>query len=126
VGRAIALLNLFRLTGGFISAPGVEHTIGSQAVAHLRALDPTAPANSDAVVRALVVGRVVPYAQPSQVLRRALALGIADAYVVIVALALLGIAAVAVVLFVAHVPLRAPNPRRFDEGKPALDAPAPA
>ena len=31
LGRAIALLNLFRLTGGFISGPGVEHTIGSSA-----------------------------------------------------------------------------------------------
>ena len=40
VGRAIALLNLFRLTAGFVSAPGVEHTIGARARDRLVALDP--------------------------------------------------------------------------------------
>jgi MFS family permease len=123
VGRAIALLNLFRLTGGFISAPGVEHTIGSQAIEHLRAINPSAPMLMENAVRALIVGRVVPYALPSPVLRLALALGIGDACVVIVVLALVGIAAIALLLIAAHVPLRAPDPRRFDEGRPALEAP---
>jgi MFS family permease len=124
LGRAIALLNLFRLTGGFISAPGVEHTIGSHARDHLVALDPSASPLAENAVRALVVGQVVPYAPPSAMLRHALALGIADAYAVIVVLALGGIAAVALLLLATHVPLRAPDPRRFDAGEPALDAPA--
>jgi MFS family permease len=124
LGRAIALLNLFRLTGGFISAPGVEHTIGSHAQAHLVALDPSMAPVAERAVRALVVGRVVPYAQTSDALRRALAFGIADAYVVIAVLALAGVTAIAVLLLATHVRLRAPDLRRFDDGKPALEAPA--
>jgi MFS family permease len=123
LGRAIALLNLFRLTGGFISAPGVEHTIGTHARDHLTVLSPSAAPLAEGAMRALVVGRVVPYVPPPEPLRHALALGIADAYVTIVALALAGLAAIAALLLAAHVRLRAPDLRRFDAGQPALDAP---
>jgi MFS family permease len=125
VGRAIALLNLFRLTGGFISAPGVEHTIGSRAQTHLHALDPSLPEPlASGVVRAFVTARPLPHAVPAGELQRALALGIADAYVIVLVLALAGIAAIAALLIVTHVPLRAPDLRKFDEGKPALETPA--
>jgi MFS family permease len=123
VGRAIALLNLFRLTGGFISAPGIEHTIASHARDHLAALNPSAAPLAESALRAVVVGRAVPYGPLSEELRHALTLGIADAYVVIVALALAGLAAIAALLLAAHVRLRAPDLRRFDAGQPALDAP---
>jgi MFS family permease len=124
VGRAVALLNLFRLTGGFISAPGVEHTIGSRAAAHLRALDPTVAATkADLAVRAFATGAHPPPAPIAEdLLRRALSLGIADAYWIIVALALAGTTAIVGLIAAAHVPLRAPDLARFDAGKPALDA----
>jgi hypothetical protein len=125
VGRAIALLNLFRLSGGFVSAPGVEHTIGSRAQAHLQALDPALPATlADRTVRGFVTGGAVPPGTPLGALQHALALGIDDAYLIVFALSLAGVVAIAALLFTAHVELRAPDPARFDEGKPALDAPA--
>ena len=125
VGRAIALLNLFRLTGGFVSAPGVEHTIGSQAVKHLRAIDPSVPAPAaERVVRAFITGRALPAGAPLGVLKRALALGIADAYVIVLVLALAGALAIGALLLATHVRLRAPDLERFDKGEPALEAPA--
>ncbi|MEA2688674.1 MAG: hypothetical protein QOD51_1281, partial [Candidatus Eremiobacteraeota bacterium] len=125
VGRAIALLNLFRLTGGFISAPGVEHTIGSQAKTHLHALDPSlSEPLASGIVRAFVTGRPVVHAASLDALKHALALGIDDAYLIVLALSLAGIIAIAALLIGTHVKLRAPDLAKFDEGKPALDAPA--
>jgi hypothetical protein len=122
--RAIALLNLFRLTGGFISAPGVEHTIGSRAQGHLHALDSSLSAHlGQDVVRAFVTGAPLPHPVPAASLKSALAAGISDAYVIVLVLALAGIAAIAALLLTTHFKLRAPNLKRFDEGKPALDAP---
>jgi MFS family permease len=122
VGRAIALLNLFRLTGGFISAPGVEHTIGSRAGDHLRVLDPSIPAALvEREVRAFATGAAVPFTVPIGLLRKALAMGIADAYVIVLVLAILGIGAIGFLLVTTHVPLRAPDLTRFDQGKPALE-----
>ena len=124
VGRAIALLNLFRLTGGFISSPGIEHTIGSHVRDHLYALDPAAASTiGDRGVRVFVTGRAVPHGEPLEMLRRALALGITDAYLVIFVVALVGIAAIAMILLATHLRLRAPDFRRFDRGQPALEAP---
>jgi MFS family permease len=124
--RAIALLNLFRLTGGFISAPGVEHTIGSRAQGHLHALDSSLSTHlGQDVVRAFITGGRLPHPVPEAALKSALAAGIGDAYVIVLVLALAGVAAIAVLLLTAHVKLRAPDLRRFDDGKPALDAPAP-
>ncbi len=125
VGRAIALLNLFRLTGGFVSAPGVEHTIGSRAQTHLHVLDPSLPAPlADQAVRAFVTGGTVPPGAPVAALKHALVLGIDDAYVIVLALSLAGIIAIAALLLATHVELRAPDLAKFDEGRPALDAPA--
>jgi MFS family permease len=124
VARAIALLNLFRLTGGFISAPGVEHTIGSSATAHLKTLEPALdPHTAERVVRAFVTGRSMPSAVSIDPLKHALVSGIDEAYVMVVILALVGAAAIAITLLAAHVPLRAPDLRKFDEGKAALAAP---
>ena len=124
VARAIALLNLFRLTGGFISAPGVEHTIGSRAQGHLHALDSSLSAHLGVeTVRAFITGGRLPHPVPEAALKSALAAGIGDAYVIVLVLALAGIAAIAVLLLTAHVKLRAPDLRRFDDGKPALEAP---
>jgi MFS family permease len=123
--RAIALLNLFRLTGGFISAPGVEHTIGSRAQGHLHALDSSLSAHlGEDTVRAFITGRPLPHPVPAASLKSALAAGIGDAYVIVLVLALAGIAAIAALLLSAHVRLRAPDLQRFDAGEPALDAPA--
>jgi MFS family permease len=124
LGRAIALLNLFRLTGGFVSAPGVEHTIGSRAQAHLYTLDPSLSVPlADGAVRAFVTGRPVPPGAPLGALRAALALGIGDAYLIVLALAVTGVVAIGVLLLATRVTLRSPDLARFDDGKPALDAP---
>jgi MFS family permease len=125
LGRAIALLNLFRLTGGFISAPGVEHTIGSRATAHLRALDPALdPQTADRIVRAFVTGRTMPRTESLEPLKAALAHGIDEAYTIVLVLAIVGIVAIAALLLAGHVQLRAPDLARFDAGEPALEAPA--
>ncbi|MDB5093072.1 MAG: hypothetical protein JWO85_1173 [Candidatus Eremiobacteraeota bacterium] len=128
VGRAIALLNLFRLTGGFISAPGVEHTIGSRAGDYLVALDPALPAAQvEKAVRAFATDSAVPPTVPIDLLRSALALAIADSYVIVLVLAILGIGAIGFLIVTTHVPLRAPDLVRFDQGKPALETrPLPA
>ena len=58
VARALALLNLLRLTGGFISAPGVEHTIGSRAGIHVaQALPQFSSANADLAARTYLLTR---------------------------------------------------------------------
>jgi len=125
VARAIALLNLFRLTGGFISAPGVEHTIGSRAQGHLHALDSSLSAHlSEDAVRAFVTGHALSHPVPVSSLKGALGAGISDAYVIVFGLAVAGIAAIAALLLTTHFKLRAPDLKRFDDGKPALDAPA--
>jgi MFS family permease len=124
LGAAIALLNLFRLTGGFVSAPGVEHTIGSRAQAHLYAMDPVLPSQAgDAAVRAFITGRPLPQIAPVAMMRHALALAIGDAYLIVLALSLTGVIAIAVLLLAAHVTPRTPDLARFDAGEPALDAP---
>jgi MFS family permease len=74
VARAIALLNLFRLTGGFISAPGVEHTIGSHAQDHLEQLDASRAPALQEVVRHFVTGAHLPPNAPIDLLKRALIL----------------------------------------------------
>jgi hypothetical protein len=124
LGRAIALLNLFRLTGGFISAPGVEHTIGGRAGDYLQALDPALPAAQvESTIRAFATGAPLPFIVPVDLLRRALALAIEDSYTIVLVLALLGVVAIGFVLVTTHVPLRAPDLARFDAGKPALETP---
>jgi MFS family permease len=123
VGRAIALLNLFRLTGGFVSAPGVEHTIGSRAEHHLLALQPSlAPALAERTVRTALTGGIS--AAPQAILARVIALGIADAFLIVLALALAGIVAIAALLLATRVKLRPPDLAKFDAGEPALETPA--
>ncbi|HEX3549222.1 MAG TPA: MFS transporter [Candidatus Elarobacter sp.] len=123
VSRAIALLNLFRLTGGFVSAPGVEHTIGSRATTHLLAIAPSSTGvRLDEQVRAFIVGSGPP-PEAIGVARRALALAIDDAYVIVIVVALGGAALIAALMLAAHMRLQAPDLRRFDEGHAALTSP---
>ena len=75
-------------------------------------------------MRAFVTGRPLPHAVPLDTLRHALALGIGDAYLIVLAVALTGIVAITALLVATHVKLRAPDLARFDAGKPALDTPA--
>ncbi len=73
-------------------------------------------------MRAFITGRSLTHPVPPAALKSALAAGIADAYAIVLMLALAGIAAIAALLLATHVKLRAPDLRKFDEGKPALDA----
>lgn len=122
LGPAIALLNLFRLTGGFISAPGVEHTIGSSASSQLTTLAPAMDApTAERVMRAFVTGQDLPAGQALGPLRQALTSGIDEAYSIVLTLAVLGIIAIAILLLAGHVPLREPDLEQFDAGEPALE-----
>jgi MFS family permease len=122
LGRAIALLNLFRLTGGFISAPGVEHTIGSSASTQLTVLAPAIDAPSaERMMRAFVTGQDLPAGQALAPLQQALTAGIDDAYSIVLTLAVVGIIVIAILLLAGHVPLRTPDLEQFDEGEPALE-----
>jgi len=123
VGRAIALLNLFRLTGGFIAVPGVQYAIGSQTAQHLAAAGAGSAVAVEAAARAYVTGNPLPAGAPRGALPHALSLGVADADMLIVVIAALGLAVIVAVLLATHVTLRAPDLERFDRGEPALITP---
>ena len=79
---------------------------------------------ADAAVRAFITGRPLPPIAPVAMMHHALSLAIGDAYVIVLALALAGIVAIAALMIATRVTLRTPDLARFDEGRPALDAPA--
>jgi MFS family permease len=119
VGRAIALLNVLRLGGGFISVPGVEHTIGDRAWTRFHALAPGL--GSRQAVRHFIVSGD-PGALPLAPLRAALGEALDYALAIVIVLAIAGAAINVVLLAVAHVPLRQPDLARLDDGQPALTA----
>jgi MFS family permease len=119
VARAIAMLNLLRLTGTYISAPGVEHSIGTRARDWLAATG-EAHGNIDAIVRDFLTTGHVQAGASITSLQDALGHGISDAFVIVLGLALIGVALIAFILIHEHVPLTAPDMKKFDEGQPAL------
>ncbi len=119
VARAIALLNLLRLTGGFISSPGVEHTIGDRTSRLAQVAPPTA-ASRDIVRNFIVTGD--PSGLALDPLRHALAGALSYALGVVVVIALVGAAINVIVLVAAHVPIRRPDLSQIDVGKPAITA----
>lgn len=121
VGRAIAMLNLLRLTATYITGPLIEHNIGTRTrdyFAAARAVRGTV----DHPVREFVVnGRFMPGIDRAA-LKTALASGIHDTLAVVLLLAGAAIAAIAVLLVRLHRPLIAPDLDAFDAGRPALPA----
>jgi MFS family permease len=123
VTRAIALLNMLRLTGGFISVPGVEHSIGSRAADHLREALPTlSQTASDRAARAFLLrGEGTPgisHALLEDAVRAGVGYGLTLA-------ALIGVVALAVIgVFFAsrRIRLKAPDVALLAEGRPALSA----
>ena len=67
-------------------------------------------------MRAFVTGRAMPSAEPIDLLKQTLVAGIDEAYTIVVILALAGALAIAIILLALHVPLRAPDLQKFDEG----------
>jgi hypothetical protein len=120
VARAIALLNLLRLTGGFISGPGVEHTIGDRTYTRVAALVPNLPRGM--VRRFIVTGfhEGVPLAP----LQGALTGALGYALTITFWIATVGALLITLIIALAHVPVRAPNLAAIDEGKPAIGAAA--
>jgi predicted MFS family arabinose efflux permease len=119
VGRAIAMLNLLRLTGTYITGPLTEHGIGSQTRNYFAA-SRAARGTVDRPVREFVVyGHVMPGID-RHVLQGALAGGIHDTLVGAFILACAGLAAIAVLLIRLHRPLISPDLAAFDAGKAAL------
>ena len=77
----------------------------------------------EAAARAYVTGNPLPAGAPRGALPHALSLGVADADMLIVVIAALGLAVIVAVLLATHVTLRAPDLERFDRGEPALITP---
>ncbi len=121
VGRAIALLNVLRLGGGFISVPGVEHTIGDRAWTRFHALAPGV-GSREAVRHFIVTGD--PGGLPLGPLRTALGEALDYALAIVIVLAIAGAAISVTLLLAAHVPIRKPDLARLDDGQPALSLPA--
>ncbi len=104
---------------------------GRRAHDRLARHDAVARARSGARTRARPTASCVPSSpagrcrarESIEPLKQALLRGIDEAYTIVMILAIVGVAAIAVLLFVAHVPLRAPDLQKFDEGRPALQAP---
>ena len=119
VGRAIAMLNLLRLTGTYISGPLTEHGIGSRTRDHFVAARRASPALERHVREFVITGRV---AAPADLhaLQSALAGGIHDTLVAVLLLALCGTAAIGALLLRLHRPLATPDLAAFDAGQPAL------
>ena len=120
VARAIAMLNLMRLTGGFISSPGVEHTIGNDSRDRLVQIEPHL-AHATRLMREFVVTGAhddLPVAS----FQTALITGIHDAMLLVAGGAGLAVAAIAVIFAVAHLRLRAPDFAAFDKGEAAVQA----
>jgi MFS family permease len=119
VGRAIAMLNLLRLTGTYITGPLTEHSIGTRTRDHFAASH-TARGAVDHPVREFVVyGHVAPGID-AHALQTALAAGIRDALAGMLVLACAAIAVIVVLLFRLHRPLVEPDLAAFDQGQPAL------
>jgi MFS family permease len=121
VGRAIAMLNLLRLTGTYITGPLAEHTIGTRTRNYF-ASSRAARGAVDRPVRDFVLyGRTVPGAD-RHALQSALAGGIHDALLATLILACAGLAVIAVLLVRLHRPLISPDLAAFDAGRAALPA----
>jgi MFS family permease len=109
VARAIALLELLRLNAGFVSQPGVEHTIGSFA-------------GGTHAIRGIVSG-AQHAGSLKPVVESSLPPAISGAFTMLLVIALVAIALSLVVFAHAHVQLRKPDLAKFDDGKAALESP---
>jgi EmrB/QacA subfamily drug resistance transporter len=116
IGRALALINLFRLVGAYLAAPPLIHAIGTHTTIHAADLAAQVQAGSPASLAVTAqITRLVQFytahgvpptlarAQASATLgqalyRQALVLGISDVCGVVVILTVLGIIAVALIL----------------------------
>jgi hypothetical protein len=119
VGRALAMLNLLRLTGTYITGPLVEHNIGTRARNYFAA-SRAARGTVDRPVRDFVLYGHVPSGIDEHMLADALAGGIHDALTGMLVLACAGIAAIGFLLVRLHRPLVTPDLTSFDAGQPAL------
>ncbi|MGD0476042.1 MAG: MFS transporter [Candidatus Velthaea sp.] len=119
VGRAIAMLNLLRLTGTYITGPLAEHGIGSQTRNHFAASRAARGAVDGPVREFVVYGHVAPGVD-LHALQAALAAGIRDIMAGVLVLACMGLALIAVLLVRLHRPLISPDLAAFDRGQPAL------
>jgi hypothetical protein len=119
VGRAIAMLNLLRLTGTYVTGPLTEHSIGSRTRDYFASARSARGATDGPVREFVVYGHVAPGID-RHALQSALASGIHDTLFGILLLACAGLAAIAVLVIRLHRPLITPNLAAFDAGKPAL------
>jgi MFS family permease len=119
VGRAIAMLNLLRLTGTYITGPLVEHNIGTRTRNYFAASRAARGAVDRPVREFVLYGHVAPGID-KHTLQRALADGIHDTLAGVLVLACAGVVVIAVLLVRLHRPLFAPDLAAFDAGEPAL------
>ena len=123
VARGIALLNLSRLTFGFITGPGIENAVASRALHHYNVVHHANGLDIAAGIGAYVAGQPYAAALPVARLKDALAAGISQALGYAVIFVIVGMVAMEGVFRVAGVRLRPPDLEAFDRGEPALDSP---
>jgi MFS family permease len=123
VTRAIALLNMLRLTGGFISVPGIQHSIGSRAADNLQAaLPPMSHEAADRAAREFLINGQNVANLPAHVLHEAVRSGIVYGLGIAAAICLVSLTIIAVLFAERRIRLVAPVVSRIAEGKPALEA----
>jgi MFS family permease len=123
VGRAIAMLNLLRLTGTYITGPLTEHSIGTRTRDYFAASRAVRGAVDRPVREFVAYGRVAPGID-AHALQTALAAGIRDTLAAMLVLDCAGLAVIAVLLIRLHRPLLSPDLAAFDAGNPALSTAA--
>ncbi len=126
VGRAIALVELFRLSATYLGAPVLLQVVAVSAGRYYGMLAKVAPARVTGTVQTFVQSGTAPGLTPAQraLLRRATAMATHDAFVVLCYLLLLGILLIAGVFVLSRARLTAPDFDRYLTGdKPAFASP---
>jgi hypothetical protein len=123
VGRAIAMLNLLRLTGTYITGPLTEHSIGTRTRDYFAASHAARGAVDRPVREFVLSGHAAP-GSDVHALQAALMLGIRETLAGMLILACAAIGVIALLLIRLHRPLLRPDIAAFDEGRPALSTSA--
>jgi MFS family permease len=121
VARAVALLNMLRLTGGFISVPGVEHSIGSRAAEYLqRSLPALPPAEAESAARAFLLNGEGYGGIPQAIFTEAVRAGVVGGLAVAAGICIVALAITGALFAFRRIRLEAPQVARIAEGHPAL------
>ncbi len=126
VGRAIALVELFRLSATYLGAPVALRAVGVSAARYYGTLAKVAPARATGTVQTFLQSGAAPGLTPAQraLLRQATVRAAHDAFVVLCYLLLLGMLLIAGIFMFSRARLNAPDFKRYLHGdEPAFASP---